>query len=165
MNSHSKLSRLALAVALGAVAGAAHAQDQTQTQTQGDASAQQDALQGVEPVVPVGAPIIPVDVDPAGPPIVPVAPVEKFEGVETVTLQTDRGPVVVVSWPGTVPDSEYNIDFTALDANGDGFIARQEAQAMDSRSEAAHNLNLEFQVADKNSDGRLAFTEIIQWVY
>lgn len=167
MNSQSQLSSLALAIALGAVAGAAYAQDQgqDQAQMQGDASAQQDALQGVEPVAPVGAPVVPVDVDPAGPPMVPVAPVEKFEGVETVTLQTDRGPVVVVSWPGTVPNSEYNIDFSALDANGDGFIARQEAQAMDSRSEAAHNLNLEFQVADKNSDGRLAFTEIIQWVY
>lgn len=168
----------AAAIAISSIGGVAHAQqdpaDPAQpTPTAEPGTATDNALQGIEPVVPVGPPAVPVKqvgppvvpVKQVGPATVPVAPVEKFEGVETVTLQTDRGPVVVVSWPGTVPSSEYNIDFSALDADGDGFISRTEATAMDGRSEATHNLNLEFQVADKNGDGQLAFAEIIQWVY
>ena len=115
-------------------------------------------------MVPTGPPVVPVA--PVGPPAVPVAPLEQVRPhVETVTLNTDQGPVVVISYPGTVPASEYNIDFTALDTDSDGSIARQEAEAMKDRSGATRNLVLEFDVADKNGDGKLAFTEIIQWVH
>jgi hypothetical protein len=119
----------------------------------------------VKAVTPVGPPVVPVDVDQVGPAMVPVVPVGSLEGVETVTLETEHGPVVVVSYPGTVPPSEYNIDFSALDADDDGFISRTEVSASASRSEAAHNLNLEFQIADNNGDGKLAFPEIVEWVY
>ena len=77
------LSKVAIFTALCAAGGLIHAQQ---------------ALEGVEPVVPVGPPAVPVA--PVGPPTIPVAPVEKIEGVETVTVTTDRGPVVVVSFDG-----------------------------------------------------------------
>lgn len=163
---------LAVAAALCTVGGLVHAQE-TQAEAGMEAEAQttmeNDALQGVEPVVPVGAPVVPVKtktvVKQVGPAVVPVAPVEKMEAVETVTLNTDSGPLVVISFPGTVPSSAYNIDFTAIDDNDDGFISREESSAMASRSEAAHNLDVEFKIADKNADNRLAFTEILEWVY
>lgn len=184
MKIEPNLCRLAAVIAACMIGSVAHAQQQDTTDSQGqdtEPAAQQEELQGIEPVVPVAPPVVPVEqtgppvVPPTGPPVVPVeqtgpavvpvAPVEGFEGVETVTLQTERGPVVVISYPGTVPASEYNIDFSALDADGDGYISRTEASAMAGRSGAAHNLNLEFEVADKNGDGKLAFTEIIEWVY
>lgn len=170
---------LAVAAALCAAGGIAPAQeteiDTTQQVATGETDSQESQTQAgqtqtsgqateVVPMVPTGPPVVPVA--PVGPPAVPVAPLEQVRPhVETVTLDTDQGPVVVISYPGTVPASEYNIDFTALDTNDDGFVARQEAEAMKGRSGATQNLVLEFAVADKNSDGKLAFTEIIQWVH
>lgn len=126
-----------------------------------------DELRGMEPVVPVGPAVVPVKkvIKQVGPAVVPVAPVEKIEAVETVTLQTDHGPVVVISWPGSVPASDYNIDFSMLDANGDDYVSRAEVNAMQSRSVAVRNLGQAFETADNNADGRLAFTEVLQWVY
>lgn len=144
------LPKVAMFTALCAVGGMVHAQE---------------ALEGVEPVVPVGPPVVPVA--PVGPPAVPVAPVEKIEGVETVTVDTDRGPVVVVSFPvsGNVHESDYNIDFSALDTNDDGYLAREETRAMAARSPAAGNLDQQFAAADVSGDGRLGFLEVIDWVY
>ena len=168
---------LAVAAALCAAGGVAPAQETEMDTTQQVDTLETDAQEAqagqtqtsgqateVVPMVPTGPPVVPVA--PVGPPAVPVAPLEQVRPhVETVTLDTDQGPVVVISYPGTVPASEYNIDFTALDTNDDGFVARQEAEAMKGRSGATQNLVLEFAVADKNSDGKLAFTEIIQWVH
>lgn len=144
------LSKVAIFTALCAAGGMVHAQE---------------ALEGVEPVVPVGPPAVPVA--PVGPPAIPVAPVEKIEGVETVTVNTDRGPVVVVSFPvsGNVHASDYNVDFSAIDTNGDGYLVREETRAMAARSKAAGNLNEQFAAADVSGDGRLGFLEIIDWVY
>lgn len=144
------LPKLAMFAALCAAGGMVHAQE---------------ALEGVEPVVPVGPPVVPVA--PVGPPVVPVAPVEKIEGVETVTVNTDRGPVVVVSFPvsGNVHESDYNIDFSALDTNHDGYLAHEETRAMAAGSPAAGNLDQQFAAADVSGDGRLGFLEVIDWVY
>jgi len=71
------------------------------------------------------------------------------------------------SAPGTAadvtslpPDSvvgEYKIDFTAMDANGDGSI---------NRSEASSNKTLtdEFRAVDNNHDGRLSKEELAGWM-
>lgn len=135
--------------------------------TESQAGMQADADEDVEAVVPVGPAVVPVKkvVKQVGPAVVPVAPVEKFEGVETVTLNTESGPVVVVSFPGTVPSSQYNIDFSALDSNQDGYISKAELDANAGRSAAALHLAMEFQRADTNADERLGFTEILGWVY
>lgn len=57
------------------------------------------------------------------------------------------------------PDSvvgEYRIDFDALDADGDGFVSREEAQANDV-------LSAEFHVLDSDGDGRLSREEAASW--
>lgn len=94
-------------------------------------------------------------------------PAEQLEGVETVTMDTAQGPVVVVSFPvsGNVAESNYNIDFTVVDADNDGYISRDEAQAVASRSDATRNLVEQFSAADVTDDGRLGFAEIIDWAY
>lgn len=164
-------SRLTAVIALCMFGSVAGAQEMQQDNTQQDVqeNVQDKALKGIEPVVPAGPAVVPVrkttTVRQVGPAVVPVVPVEKLEGVETVTLDTAQGPVVVISYPGTVPSAEYNIDFSALDGNDDGYISREESKMMAGRSGAAHNLDLEFKIADKNADNRLAFTEIIEWVY
>ncbi len=187
-----KHTAIALAVfgALCAVGGIAQAQDTQaqdmeteaaqETDTQWDAqdtgtqdpeemdpqNTGDDASTEVVPMVPTGPPVVPVA--PVGPPAVPVAPIGQARPhVETVTVNTDQGPVVVLSFPvsGNVSSSDYNIDFSAIDANGDGYISPEEAQAMAGRSTAAGNLHEQFAAADVNGDGRLGFMEIIDWVY
>ena len=147
MNNRIRLRPSLAILALGLLSATAVAAPQGEPQ--------QGQLEGVEPVVPVGPAVVPVA--PVGPATVPVAPVESLDGVETVTVNTPRGPVVVISFPvsGNVSTSAYNIDFSAIDGNSDGMITRAEAQAMAGRSKAAGNLNEQFAAAHFSNDGKL----------
>ncbi|MDH5823597.1 EF-hand domain-containing protein [Luteimonas sp. RD2P54] len=123
----------------------------------------------IEPVVPVGPPVTPVAEVPTGPTVQPVVPVESLRGVDTVTLDTPRGPVVVVSWPTSAgpaalsPDN--NIEFGRVDSNDDGYITRQELTAAAPGSAAAGRLANRFEAMDTNRDGRLDTQEILVWVH
>lgn len=150
MNDHHRIRNPALATAVLLASGAALAQQDRQT----------------EPVVPVGPPAVPVK--PAGPAVVPAVPLERVEGVETVTLDTPRGPVVVVSFPvsGNVASSDYNIDFSRLDADRDGYVTRGEIEsAKGSANGAVRKLQAQFAAVDATGDGKLSFMELIDWVY
>lgn len=94
-------------------------------------------------------------------------PVDRLKGVETVTMASADGPVVVVSFPvsGNVAESNYNIDFSLVDTDGDGYISRTEAKAVAGRNDATANLAEQFAAADVTDDNRLGFFEIIDWVY
>lgn len=126
------------------------------------------AKQEIEPVVPVGPPVAPVAKVPVGPAIQPVVPVESLEGVDTVTLQTPRGPVVVVSWPtsGTAALSpDNNVDFGRVDANRDNHVTLAELKAATPGSAAAGRLAMRFDAMDVNDDDRLDTQEIVAWVH
>ena len=154
-------SRLGAAVALCFAGSAVHAQAQSQPQPQ----PQQQPLQGIEPVVPVGPAVMPAG--PTGPAIVPVIPVEKLQGVETVTLNTPRGPVVVVSWPtsGAALSPDSNIDFSRIDTDRDGMVSRAEIDAAAAGGGAAQQLATRFQTMDTSRDGKLSFVEVVDWVH
>lgn len=147
------LTRWSSALALCATASLASAQTQKE----------------VEPVVPVGPPVAPVAEVPIGPAVQPVIPVERLQGVDTVTLDTPRGPVVVVSWPtsvgGTDLSPENNLDFGGVDANGDNQLTKTELRSAKSESPAAGRLESRFDAMDVNNDDRLDTQEVLVWVH
>lgn len=141
------------ALALCATAGLAGAQARSQ----------------VEPVVPVGPPVVPVAEVPIGPAVQPVIPVERLQGVDTVTLNTPSGPVVVVSWPtsegAAALSPENNIDFGGVDANRDNHITLDELKTATPGSAAAGRLATRFDAMDVNNDDRLDTQEVLVWVH
>src|SRR5690554_1724247 len=75
---------------------------------------------------------------------------------DTVRRGADGRQVNISS---NAPDSvmgDYRVDFDALDADGDGYISREEAQVNDV-------LTAEFHVADSDGDGRLTREELSGW--
>lgn len=154
MKHDKTLTRSAALATLFAVAGLAHAQDRMQ--------------QEIEPVVPAGPPVVPTVPVPVGPAIQPVIPLENLQGVETVTLDTPKGPVVVVSWPtsGAALSSDTNVDFRGMDRDRDGFLSRDEVSAAASTSGAAKRLSEQrFDAIDIDRDNRLSSSEILVWVH
>lgn len=143
-----------------------HAQHQTQNQNRGTTQSNTSgtATQQIEPVVPVGPAVAPAG--PGGPVIVPVIPVERLEGVETVTLDTPRGPVVVVSWPTAGPalSEETNVPFNRFDTDRDGMLSRAEVDAAAKNGGAAKRLSTRFDSMDTSRDGKLSFDEAVGWV-
>lgn len=127
----------------------------------------QEAKKEIEPVVPVGPPVVPVATVPVGPAVQPVVPVESLDGVETVTLQTPRGPVVVVSWPTSNPPlkPDNNVDFGRVDANRDDHVTLAELKAATPGSAAAGRLAARFDAMDVNNDDKLSTLEVIAWVH
>lgn len=126
------------------------------------------AQKQIEPVIPVGPPVVPVAKVPVGPAIQPVVPVDSLKGVDTVTLQTPRGPVVVVSWPtsgtaGLSPDN--NVDFGRVDSNRDNHVSLEELKAATPGSAAAGRLATRFAAMDVNNDAKLDTQEVIAWVH
>lgn len=147
------MTRLSSALALCAAAGLASAQAQKE----------------IEPVVPVGPPVAPVAEVPIGPAVQPVIPVERLQGVDTVTLDTPRGPVVVVSWPtsagGADLSPDNNLDFGSVDADGDNHLTKAELRSATTNSTAAERLASRFDAMDVNNDDRLDTQEVLVWVH
>jgi hypothetical protein len=81
-------------------------------------------------------------------PAAPMSPRPAVVGNDNVTF-TDH--------PGNSVSSNYNIDFEAMDANGDGVIVRSEG-----RGNA--DLMREFHVVDSDHNGRLTRTEMKDWI-
>ena len=76
---------------------------------------------------------------------------------ETVRLQTESGPVIVVSHQGTLPDAEeYDVTVAELDANGDGRISKSEVPK-------DHALYFEWHLVDDNHDGVVTEAELNTW--
>jgi hypothetical protein len=127
-------------------------------------SANAQATKQIEPVVPTGPA---VSTGPNGPTVVPVIPVEQLEGVETVTLDTPRGPVVVISWPtaGAALKEDKNINFSKVDANGDGYLTSAELDTTATRGAAVGKLAERFKELDSSRDGKLSFNEVVGWVH
>ena len=82
---------------------------------------------------------------------------------ETVTLVPANphveSTVTVTSHPGDSISSNYNIDFAALDSNGDGNIVRAEVNASGNA-----DLMREFHVVDRDNNGRLTRDELKGWL-
>lgn len=150
--SNKRLIQWSSALALCASAGLAFAQE---------------TKKEIEPVVPVGPPVVPVATVPVGPAVQPVIPVEALDGVDTVTLQTPRGPVVVVSWPTSNPPlkPDNNVDFGRVDANRDDHVTLAELKAATPGSAAAGRLATRFDAMDVNNDDKLSTQEVIGWVH
>lgn len=129
----------------------------------GMADAQQ-ATKQIEPVVPTGTT---VSMGPNSPAVPQVIPVEMLEGVETVTLDTPRGPVVVISWPtsGAALKAENNIDFGRVDANDDGYLTSAEIDTTATPGSAVGRLSTRFKELDVSRDGKLSFNEVVGWVH
>ena len=88
----------------------------------------------------------PPPVDTVAVPVVPVVPVT-----------TNAQVVTVNSMPGNSISSNYKIDFTATDKNGDGVVTRAEVD---------HNPDLqrEFHVVDLDNNGQLTRVELQDWI-
>lgn len=127
------------------------------------------AKKEIEPVVPVGPPVVPVVEVPVGPAVQPVIPVERLQGVDTVTLRTPSGPVVVVSWPTSAGAAalspDHNIDFGRVDADQDNYVTLDELKAATPGSSAAGRLATRFDSMDTNNDDRLDTQEVLAWVH
>ena len=65
--------------------------------------------------------------------------------------------VTVNSMPGNSISSNYRIDFSATDKNGDGVVVRSEVQGNP-------DLQREFHVVDLDNNGRLTAVELQDWI-
>ncbi|GHA80331.1 hypothetical protein [Cognatilysobacter bugurensis] len=128
------------------------------------AQAQQEATKQIKPLVSTGTT---VSMGPNGPAVRQVIPVEMLEGVETVTLDTPRGPVVVISWPtaGSALKAENNIDFGLVDLNDDGYLTSAEIDTTAKEGTAVGRLSKRFKELDVSGDAKLSFDEVVGWVY
>lgn len=90
------------------------------------------------------------------PPTPPAAPPAQSE-TTTHVLQDAAGRDVTLRQHA--PDSvvgDYQVDLDALDADGDGWVSRGEAQANPT-------LSAEFDGVDRDGDGRLGREELADW--
>jgi hypothetical protein len=79
-------------------------------------------------------------------------------GSRSVTLQEASGPVTV-SWgqPQTLPNAaDYQATVADLDRNGDRVVTRAEVPP-------EHALSSEFNLVDRNRDGRITASELQNW--
>ena len=105
--------------------------------------ASQDPTAGVRPApVPTGEPV-------ADPPAVVTG--------DAVRRGTEGQPVTITSHEPDSVSGGYDVNFDAMDSNGDGYISRDEARGND-------DLTAEFHVADSNGDGRLSREELAGWL-
>lgn len=74
-----------------------------------------------------------------------------------VPVGVDAQVVTVNSMPGNSISSNYQIDFGAMDGNGDGVISRAEARVNP-------DLTREFHVVDMDNNGRLTREELKDWI-
>lgn len=87
-------------------------------------------------------------------------PLSRGEETGRVILQRDAGqaPVYIRSvQPDSVEGALYRIDFAALDANGDGFIDRDEAAVHPALAD-------EFNALDTRRRGRLDRNDLAGWL-
>ena len=72
-------------------------------------------------------------------------------------FEAETGPVTVVSVQPPLPNAaDYQVTVADLDANGDGRIARDEVPE-------GHALASEFELVDRNRDGRITESELGAW--
>lgn len=77
---------------------------------------------------------------------------------ESTQIQASTGPVTVnSSQSSTLPNaSDYAVQISDLDKNGDGRLSRREIPA-------THALTFEFRLVDRNHDGYISATELANW--
>ncbi len=77
---------------------------------------------------------------------------------ESTRIEASTGPVTVTSSQSSVlPNaSDYAVQITDLDKNGDGRLSRREIPV-------SHALNFEFHLVDRNHNGYLTATELANW--
>lgn len=77
---------------------------------------------------------------------------------ESTQIEASTGPVSVTSsQSSTLPNaSDYTVQITDLDKNGDGRLSRREIPA-------THALSFEFHLVDRNRDGYITAKELVNW--
>lgn len=77
---------------------------------------------------------------------------------ESTQIQASTGPVTVTSSQSpTLPNaSDYAVQISDLDKNGDGQLSRREIPA-------THALSSEFRLVDRNHNGYITATELADW--
>lgn len=77
---------------------------------------------------------------------------------EATQFQATTGPVTVTSsQPTALPNaSDYAVQISDLDKNGDGRLSRREIPAR-------HALTFEFRLVDRNHDGFITSKELANW--
>jgi len=88
----------------------------------------------------------------------PVAFSQTVNTSETTQIEASTGPVTVTSHqPSTLPNaSDYAVQISDLDTNGDGRLSRREIPA-------THALTFEFRLVDRNHDGYITASELANW--
>ncbi len=72
-------------------------------------------------------------------------------------FEASTGPVTVQSVQPALPNaSDYQVQVSDLDTNGDGVISRREVPE-------SHALASEFRLVDRNGDGRITAEELAAW--
>jgi len=82
---------------------------------------------------------------------------EATQATPDTQVATPAANVTVTSHPGNSISPNYHVDFTAMDANGDGAITRAEARGNP-------DLMREFHVVDANHNRRLSRDEMKGWL-
>ncbi len=77
---------------------------------------------------------------------------------ESTQFEASTGPVTVTSHQSsTLPNaSDYAVQISDLDKNGDGRLSRREIPAN-------HALSFEFRLVDRNHDGFITAAELANW--
>lgn len=77
---------------------------------------------------------------------------------KSVQLETDAGPVIVVSHqPEALPNAaDYHVKISDLDTNSDNRLSRREIPK-------SHALASEFHLVDRNHDGYITAAELANW--
>ncbi|MEO8000783.1 MAG: EF-hand domain-containing protein [Arenimonas sp.] len=77
---------------------------------------------------------------------------------ESTQIEASTGPVTVTSHQSsTLPNaSDYAVQISDLDKNGDGRLSRREIPS-------SHALTFEFRLVDRNHDGYITASELANW--
>lgn len=77
---------------------------------------------------------------------------------ESTQIEAGTGPVTVTSsQPSALPNaSDYAVQISDLDKNGDGQLSRREIPA-------THALSSEFRLVDRNHNGYITAAELANW--